>query len=120
MISVGVPENLDFRIVADSLDQCARDFCTCLIAVCVDDSSPRVRCLATQFEIAARLEIEMRPRGLQLTHTRRSFLHQNFDGFRVAQCRTCSERISTMQLGRISSAECGSNTALRIGCRAIE
>src|SRR5438128_669002 len=51
-------ENLDFRIVAHSLDQCARDFCTRLIAVCVDDSSSRVRCFATQFEIAARLEIE--------------------------------------------------------------
>jgi hypothetical protein len=79
-----------------------------------------VRCLAAQLEIATRFQIEMRPCGLKLTHSRGSFLHQNFDRLRITQRCACGECISTVQRRRISGAKRGGNSSLGVGCGAVE
>ena len=79
-----------------------------------------MRRFAAELEITARLQIEMRPRSLQLAHSRRSFLHQDLYGLRITQRGAGCQSIAAMQRGRISSAERCSNSSLRICRRAIE
>jgi len=70
-----------------------------LISVRVDDSPSRMRRFATKLEISARLQIELRTRGRQLTNTRWSFFDEDLDCFRISEGRTGCQSVLPMKLG---------------------
>ena len=113
-------QHLDPRRLLDALDQSARDLGTGLIAVRVDDSPARVGSFAAEFEIPSRLQIELRPRGRQFADTRGTFFDEDFDCLRVGEGSTCCQSILSMELGRVSSAQCCGDSSLRVSGRTIE
>ena len=64
----------------------------------VDDSASRVRCFATQLEVSARLEIEVRAGRCKLTHSRRPFFNENFHCLRITQCSARGKCVLSVQL----------------------
>jgi hypothetical protein len=92
-------ENLYLLAFAHSLDQCARDFSSGLIAMSVHNASSRVRRFPAELEFSARLEVEVGSGSVQLTDSCRAFLDQYFDRFRIAKRSTGSQSITAMELG---------------------
>jgi hypothetical protein len=92
----------------------------CLIPVCVHDAVLRVRGLATELEVAGRIEVEVSASGLQLPHTGGPFLDEHLHRLRVAERGTRSQSVATMEFWRVSSAERGGYTALRVRGCAVE
>ena len=79
-----------------------------------------MRRFTAQLEIAAGLQIEMCSRRLELTHSRRAFLHQYLDCFGITQRGAGCKCIAAVQCGRISSAQRRGNSSLGIRCRTVE
>jgi hypothetical protein len=75
---------------------------------------------APKLEISAGLEVEVRTGRCQLPHSRWTFFDQHFDRLRITQRRARRERVLAMQLRRISSAERGGDSSLRISSCAVE
>jgi hypothetical protein len=90
-------DHVDVLALAHALDQCTRHFGSRLIAVCVHDTIARVRGFAAELEAAARCKVEAGAGGEELLDARWSFLHQDLDGFPVAQGRPGCERIAPVQ-----------------------
>jgi hypothetical protein len=91
-------DDSDALTLVDTIDESARDLGAGLIAVCVDDAVLRVRRLTTELEIPRRIEVEVRPGSLQLTHARRPFLDKYLDGGGVTERRARSECVAPVQL----------------------
>ena len=113
-------EHFDPLALLHPLDQRARDFGAGLISVRVYDAPPRMRRLAAELEVSARLEVEVRAGGRQLTDARGSLFDQNLHRLRIAERGTRGQRILPMQLRRISGAQCRGDPALSVGRRAVE
>ena len=103
-----------------ALDERARDLGAGLVAVRVHDAVRRVRRLAAELELAARVEVELGARRLQLAHAGRPLLHQHLDRRRVAQRRTRGERVAPVERRRVPRAERRRDAPLRIRGRAVE
>src|SRR5688572_19085074 len=86
-------ENVDALAVLHPLDQSARDFRTGLIAVRVYDPAPRMRRLATELEIASRLEVEAGSGRAELSHSSGTLFDENLDRGSITQRGTGSERV---------------------------
>ena len=82
----------------DAIDERARDLGARLIAVRVDDTILRMRCLASELEIARRIEVERGTGGLKLAHSRRAFFDEHLNRRGVTQCRTGGECIAPVEL----------------------
>src|SRR5204863_5560064 len=91
-----------------------------LISVRVHDAPARVGSFAAEFEVAARLQIELRTGGRQFADARGTFFDEDFDRFRVSEGGARCQSILPMQLGRVSGAECCGDSPLRVSGRAIE
>jgi hypothetical protein len=75
----------------------ACDFCSRLIAMCVDDALARMRRLAAEPKASRRrLEVELRSRGLKLAYARRSLLDQYLHRGCIAERGAGSERITAV------------------------
>jgi hypothetical protein len=84
------------------------------------DPSAGVGGLTAEFEIPARLQIELCTGRRQLTNARGTFFDENLDCFRISEGRAGGKSILSMQLGRISGAKCCGDSALGVRRRAIE
>ena len=73
-----------------------------------------------ELEIAIGVEIEAGTGSLQFAHPGRAFFHQNLYGRGVAQRCSCGERILSVQVGRVTGAQCGGNASLGIRRRRIK
>jgi hypothetical protein len=78
----------------------------------VHDPPPGVRGFATEFEVSARLQIELRTCSRQLANPRRTFFDEDLNRFCVSQGGTRGQSVLPVQLGRVSGAERGGNAAL--------
>src|SRR2546423_3476669 len=92
-------EDFDPLGLLHALDQSARDFGACLIAVRVYNASPGVRGLSTELEVSAGLQVELRTRGRQFADARGTFFDEEFDCFRVSEGSTRCQSVLSMQLG---------------------
>jgi len=81
---------------------------------------PRMRRFTTEFEVSARLQIELRTRSRQLTNPRGTFFDEDLNCFCVSERGTGGQSVPPVQLGRISGAECRRDSALRVGSGAVE
>src|SRR5205085_9571546 len=81
-----------------SLDERARDFSACLVAVRVDDAILRVCCFAAELEVTSWIEIEAGTGRLQLANACRPFLDEDRHRRGVAERRASRERVASMQL----------------------
>jgi hypothetical protein len=86
----------------------------------MDDSPSGMRRFTTELEVSARLQIELRTCSRQLTNTRRTFFDEDLDCFCVSEGGTRGQSILAVKLGRISSAKCRGNSALRVCGGAVE
>jgi hypothetical protein len=116
----GLLEHADLLRAAHARDERPRDLGPGLVAVRVDDAVLRVRRFSSKREASARIEVEVRAGGLQLTHARRAFFDQHLDGGGIAQRRARGERVLPVQSRRVAGAERRGDPALRVGCRAVE
>src|SRR5665647_281229 len=73
-----------------------------------------------ELEGSARLEVEVRAGCVELAHSRRTFLDENFDRFRITQRGPCCEGVLPVELRRVAGAECRRDAALCIGSGAVE
>jgi tetratricopeptide (TPR) repeat protein len=110
----------DVAALADLLHERARHLRARLVALRVHDALAGMRRFLPQLEVAVGVEVEARPRGLQLPHARRSLLHEHLHGGRVAQRRAGGQRILTVELRRVAGTERRGDPALRIGRGRVE
>jgi hypothetical protein len=76
--------------------------------------------LTTKLEIPSGLQIKLRTGRRQLTNASRTLFDKNLNGLGISEgCSRC-ECIQSMQLGRVSGAKRGSNSALRVCGGAVE
>src|SRR2546423_4508666 len=87
----GLLDNADALALVDAIDERARDLGARLIAMRVDDTILRMRCLASELEIARRIEVERGTGGLKLAHSLPAFFDEHLYRRRVTQCRTVGE-----------------------------
>src|SRR5215210_2911822 len=79
-----------------------------------------MRGLSTEFEVSARLQVELRTRGRQLANTRRTFFDEDLDCFGVSESGTRGQSVPAVQLRGITSAESCRDSTLGIGGGAVE
>jgi hypothetical protein len=75
---------------------------------------------SAELESSGRIEIEVGAGGLKVAHARRPFFGQHRDGRRIAERGAGGQRVLSMEIRRITSAECGSDSALGVRRRAVE